>query len=104
MLEPLLDLLALPSATQGMVLAGALVLGLAGQLRWLSAYAAVGICVMLLYVLVAASLGPDPAASLRAVASVPGYIAWKIWMIPKTRMASRKDATWVRTKRNAEDL
>jgi len=104
MLEPLLDLLALPSATQGMVLAGALVLGLAGQLRWLSAYAAVGVCVMLLYVLVAASLGPDPAASLRAVASVPGYIAWKIWMIPKTRMASRKDATWVRTKRNAEDL
>jgi cellulose synthase/poly-beta-1,6-N-acetylglucosamine synthase-like glycosyltransferase len=104
MLEPLLDLLAFPSATEGVVLAGALALGLAGQLKWLTAYAVFGICVMLLYVLVAASLGPDPAASLRAVASVPGYIAWKIWMIPKTRLASRKDATWVRTKRNAEDL
>jgi cellulose synthase/poly-beta-1,6-N-acetylglucosamine synthase-like glycosyltransferase len=104
MLEPLLDLLAVPLATEGMILTGALALGLLARLTWLSSYAAVGIGVMVLYVVVAASLGPDPGDSLRAIASVPGYIAWKIWMIPRTRMASRRDATWVRTKRNSEDL
>ena len=104
MLEPLLDLLVLPLATEGMILAVTLVLGLVAHITWLSIYASVGIGVMAFHVVAAASLGPDPSGSLAAIASVPAYAAWKIWMIPRTRLASRRDAKWVRTKRNTEDV
>ena len=103
MMEPLLDLRALPLATEGLLLAVAFVVGIAGRLRWLTSYAGLGIGAMVLYVVVAALLGPAPGATLRALASVPGYVAWKIWMIPKTRLAARRDAAWVRTARNADE-
>ena len=102
MLEPLLDLRALPLATESMLLAAALVPALAGHLAWLTAYAATGLGAIVLYVLAAAALGPQPGATLRALAAVPGYLAWKIWMIPRTRLAARRDAAWVRTARNPQ--
>ncbi len=101
LVEPLLDLRALPLATQALVLVAALVLALAAHLSWLVVYAGTGLGAMGFYVLVAATLGPDPGAALSALASVPGYIAWKLWMIPRTRLAARRDAAWIRTARNA---
>jgi GTP:adenosylcobinamide-phosphate guanylyltransferase len=98
MIEPLLDLLALPLATQTALLVLAAVL----PVLWLRLYAALGLAASALYILVAASLSPDPAGSVRALAAAPGYLFWKLLMIPRTRLAARKDATWIRTQRNAE--
>ena len=95
-LEPLLDLRALPLATNAMVLLLALLLPLA----WLRLYAAAGILAFVLYVLVAALLGPEPGETVTALFSVPGYMLWKLALIPRTRLAARKNAAWVRTQRN----
>ena len=100
LLEPLLDLRALPLATQAVLLATTLALALATHIVWLTAYAITALGAILLYVLVSAALGAQPAATLRALASVPGYLAWKLWMVPRTRLAARKNAAWVRTARN----
>ena len=102
LLEPLLDLRAFPLSSEVMMLAAALVLGIAAHLTWLTAYSTAGLAVLVLYILAAARVGSDPLGSLRALASVPGYLAWKLWMIPRTRLAARRDAAWVRTARNPQ--
>ena len=102
MLEPLVDLLAFPLTTEAGLLGAALALGELAHLRWLAVYAVAGFCVLLAYVAFSAMLGPEPAKTLGALASVPGYLLWKVLMIGKTRTASRRDAEWVRTKRNDE--
>jgi cellulose synthase/poly-beta-1,6-N-acetylglucosamine synthase-like glycosyltransferase len=98
MLEPLLDLLSLPLATQTALL----VLGTLIPLVWLRAYSAFGLLLIALYVVVAASLSSDPLRTLRALAAAPAYLVWKLLMIPRTRLASRRGAAWIRTQRNAE--
>ncbi len=97
--EPLLDLLAQPLATQAALLLLAATLPIA----WLRLYAALGFAAAALYILVAARLSPDPPAALRALLAAPGYLFWKLLMIPRTRLAARKNATWIRTQRNAEE-
>ena len=98
LLEPLLDLRSLPLATQAILL----LIALALPLTWLRAYASAGLLTLVLYVLVSAALGPEPGATLRALLSVPGYLLHKIALIPRTRMAARRNATWVRTERNLQ--
>ncbi len=98
MLEPLLDLLALPLAKQAVLL----VLGVLIPLTWLRAYSAFGLLLIALYVIVAASLSSHPLDALAALAAAPAYLVWKLLLIPRTRLAARKDAAWVRTQRNAE--
>jgi cellulose synthase/poly-beta-1,6-N-acetylglucosamine synthase-like glycosyltransferase len=100
MLEPLVDLLALPLTIEAGLLSGAMMLGVLAELRWLVDYAAVGFGAMFLYVGFSVMLGPQPAKTLGALASVPGYLVWKVLMTPKTRLASRREAARVRTKRN----
>jgi hypothetical protein len=100
--EPLLDLLALPVAAQACLLIVMAVVG-SGPRMWLRWYAFAGFSAILLYVLVAAGLSSDPFAALRALAAAPGYLFWKLLMIPRTRLAARQGATWVRTQRNAEE-
>ena len=102
MLEPLLDLLALPLATEAALLILILTGGLAAHIPWLALYGVIGCVSICLYVLVAAMLGPAPGATLRALASVPGFLIWKVTMIPRTRLATRANAAWVRTARNSE--
>ncbi len=96
MLEPLLDLLSLPLATNAIVLLLALLI----PIPWLRVYATTGLLAFVLYILVAASLGPDSGQTLFALLTVPKYLLWKLAMIPKTRMAARRNASWVRTQRN----
>jgi GT2 family glycosyltransferase len=98
LIEPLLDLLALPLAMQTILL----LVALAVPVTWLRVYGVAGLALVILYVVVAASLSSDPADALRALAAAPGYLLWKLLMIPRTRLASRKNAAWVRTERNAE--
>jgi len=102
MLEPLLDLLALPLATEAALLILVLTCGLAAHIRWLALYGVLGSASIVLYVLVAAMLGRDPGATLGALASVPGFLIWKAMMIPRTLIAARANAAWVRTARNSE--
>jgi GTP:adenosylcobinamide-phosphate guanylyltransferase len=99
LIEPLLDLMAQPVATQASLLVVAAIL----PVVWLRLYAGMGLAAIALYILVAAGLSSDPADALRALAAAPGYLLWKLFMIPRTRLAARKDAAWVRTQRNAED-
>ena len=102
LLEPLLDLLAFPPATEAALLTLALFIGLSTDTAWLRDYAALGIATLILYVLVAASLAPNPWAILQALITAPAYLAFKVMMIPRTHLATRRDATWVRTQRNAD--
>ena len=102
LLEPLLDLLALPLASEAGLLALALAVGLAAHLSWLWIYALLGFAGVLLYVFASALLSPEPGQTLRALTFAPVYMAWKLIMIPRTRAAARRDAVWVRTGRNAE--
>ena len=97
--EPLLDLLAQPLATQAVLL----ILAALIPVLWLRIYTALSLAGIALSILVAASLSSDPACSLRALAAAPGYLLWKLFMIPRTRLAARKDAAWIRTQRNAEE-
>ena len=107
MLEPLLDLLALPLASEAVLLVA---IALCAPLcTWpaasiaLSLYAAAGLVSVALYLIVAALLGPSPRSSLAALTAAPTYMLWKILLIPRTRLAARSNATWVRTKRNLEN-
>jgi cellulose synthase/poly-beta-1,6-N-acetylglucosamine synthase-like glycosyltransferase len=102
MLEPLLDLLAVPLATEAALLMLTLVCGVVAHVSMIAAYGTVGLATLVLYVLVAASLGPDPIGTMQALAAAPAFLAWKILMIPRTRLAARADAAWVRTERNTE--
>ena len=98
LLEPLLDLLAVPLATGVLLLLTALVIARG----WVQGVAAFGLAGVLLYVVVAASLGDDPWANGRALLSAPFYLAFKLTMIPRTRAAARSNAAWVRTQRNED--
>jgi cellulose synthase/poly-beta-1,6-N-acetylglucosamine synthase-like glycosyltransferase len=112
LLEPLLDLLALPLAAVALRLVCGLIVAcaadivtpaawrVAGPIVWPAI--AAGFLTLVLYVGVAARLGPDPGQTLLALASLPGYLLWKIALIPRTRLAARANAAWIRTARNAD--
>ena len=53
------------------------------------------------HVFVAAWCGPNFAGDLRTLVRVPGYILWKLVMLPSLRRNSRSNADWVRTEREA---
>ncbi len=98
LLEPLLDLLAPPLATgAALFLVAALV-----PVAPVRLYGLAGLLTVALYVLVSAALSPRPAQAFKALAAAPGYLVWKILLIPRTRLASSRDAAWVRTARNAD--
>ena len=102
MLEPLLDLRAPPLATEGGALVLTLILSLVAHLPWLTIYSSTGLAAIFTYLIVTTSLNDSPVKALAALASAPAYLLFKVAMIPRTRLAARKDAAWVRTQRNAE--
>ena len=102
LLEPLLDLLALPLATEAALLCAVTLLAWLAASTALGLYGIAGLLTMLLYVLVAASLAPAPVRALAALAGAPAYMFWKLLMIPRTRLTARSGTAWVRTKRNTE--
>jgi cellulose synthase/poly-beta-1,6-N-acetylglucosamine synthase-like glycosyltransferase len=94
-LEPALDLASLPIGYAAALLLIAICL----PLPWLRVYALVAVTVLAGHVLAAAWDGSDFAGDMRILSRVPGYILWKLCVIPKLLRTSRADAVWVRTER-----
>jgi hypothetical protein len=97
LVEPLLDLVGLPLALEVLLLLVALCLPVA----WLRIYALAGFAVVGLHLLAAAANGPGLRATAGILLAAPGYIFWKLLMLPRIWKASRSDASWVRTHRDA---
>jgi hypothetical protein len=93
--EPLLDLVSLPIGYAAFLLLLALCL----PLEWLRVYAMIAVAILGCHVLAAASMGDDFAGDLRILARAPGYILWKLTMLPSILRTSRTNAAWVRTER-----
>jgi cellulose synthase/poly-beta-1,6-N-acetylglucosamine synthase-like glycosyltransferase len=96
LLEPLLDILSLPIAMGAL----ALVFALFVPSAWLRWYAVAGLLILSYHFLVAAKAGPDFWRSMRVVALAPRYIVWKLLLMPKIVLNSRRNASWVRTQRD----
>jgi Glycosyltransferase like family 2 len=95
MVEPLLDLMSLPIG----YVAFLLLLALCLPLEWLRVYAMIAGTVLGCHVLAAAWVGNDFAGDLRILARAPGYILWKLSLLPSILRSSRASAAWVRTER-----
>ena len=95
LLEPLLDLASLPLGYATL----ALLFGLCLPLTWLRVYSISAFAIIGLHVLAAAWKGPGFYEDIRVLARVPGYILWKLRMVPELFQASRLNAAWIRTDR-----
>ena len=94
-LEPLLDLTSLPIgyAVFLLLIAGCF------PLVWVRVYVLLAVTAIGGHVLAAAWSGSDFAGDMRILARVPGYILWKLCMLPSLLRSSRPEAAWVRTER-----
>ncbi len=95
LLEPLLELSSLPLGYATL----ALFLGLCLPLTWLRIYSISAFVVIGLHVIAAAWKGPSFYDDIRILARVPGYIVWKLRIIPHLLQGSRVNAAWIRTER-----
>jgi cellulose synthase/poly-beta-1,6-N-acetylglucosamine synthase-like glycosyltransferase len=94
-LEPMLDLVSLPIGYAAVLLVPAACLPMA----WLRIYVLFAAMVLTGHVLAAAWAGNDFGGDLRILCRVPGYVLWKLCVIPNLLRSSRADAMWVRTER-----
>ncbi len=98
-IEPLLDLLLLPLSFHILLLALAVVAGRGTT----AAVGLAGLGVLLLHIYAAIAAGSSPRRDLRAIASVPGYILWKVTRLPMILASSVRGAAWIRTERPAKE-
>jgi cellulose synthase/poly-beta-1,6-N-acetylglucosamine synthase-like glycosyltransferase len=94
-LEPALDLASLPIGYGAALLM--VTMGL--PLTWIRIYALIATLVIACHVLVAAWSGTDFAGDMRVLARAPGYILWKLFMVPSLLRSSRAESAWIRTER-----
>jgi cellulose synthase/poly-beta-1,6-N-acetylglucosamine synthase-like glycosyltransferase len=94
-IEPLLDLWALPIASEVILLLVAACL----PALWLRFYALAAFAVLIFHVSAAAIRGPGFWRTMKALSTVPAYILWKLWIFPEIWRASRANAAWVRAAR-----
>jgi hypothetical protein len=97
LIEPLLDLLAAPIATEVCLLAVTACL----PVPWLRLYALGGLAVLTLHVMAAAACGSGFWKMMKVLATAPAYIIWKLWILPDVWRASRANTAWVRTARES---
>lgn len=97
LLEPLLDLLALPLSSEVALLLVAACL----PFTWLRVYVLGASATLLLHLIVAAVSGPGLWETVKILSSAPDYILWKVWLFPEIWRASRANAVWVRTARES---
>jgi cellulose synthase/poly-beta-1,6-N-acetylglucosamine synthase-like glycosyltransferase len=96
LIEPLLDLLSLPIAMAVLTL----LFALAVPVPWLFWYAVTGLVIVAYHFLIAVKAGPGFWRGLRVLALTPQYILWKLLLLPRIVLNSRRDASWVRTQRD----
>jgi cellulose synthase/poly-beta-1,6-N-acetylglucosamine synthase-like glycosyltransferase len=97
LIEPLLDLLAAPIATEVFLLLVAACLPFA----WLRLYALGAFLVLIVHVIVAAFSGSGFWAMMRVLTTAPAYIFWKLCLLPQTWRTARANSAWVRTERDS---
>jgi hypothetical protein len=97
LVEPLLELLALPMSSAVILLLVAVCL----PVGWIRLYVSAAFAVLLFHVTVAALTGPGLWETMKALSNVPVYIFWKMWILPEIWRASRANAAWVRTERES---
>jgi cellulose synthase/poly-beta-1,6-N-acetylglucosamine synthase-like glycosyltransferase len=97
LIEPLLDLLALPISLEVTLLVVAACLPVAS----IRLYALGAFAVLLFHLVAAAVSGPDPWGTVKALSNAPAYVLWKLWIFPEIWRASRANAAWVRTDRES---
>jgi hypothetical protein len=98
LIEPLLDLLSLPLAFQVLVLS----LLLFSPTALLRDYAAAALGLVIVHVFFAVCWSGKPLRSVAALAAAPFYIVWKMTTLVAIFSASRKNAYWVRSRRESE--
>jgi cellulose synthase/poly-beta-1,6-N-acetylglucosamine synthase-like glycosyltransferase len=96
-IEPLLDLLALPIASEVILLLVSACL----PVLWLRLYCLAAFAVLLLHITAATMKGPGFRTAMKALSIVPFYVVWKLWIIPEIWRTSRLNAAWVRTQRES---
>lgn len=97
LIEPLLDLLALPISTEVTLLLIAACL----PVTWLRFYVLAAFAVLLFHATAAAVSGPGLWGTMKALSTAPGYILWKLRIFPEIWRTSRANAAWVRTERES---
>jgi hypothetical protein len=97
LIEPLLDLLAAPIAKEVLLLLVAACLPVA----WVRLYALGALLILIFHVTAAAACGPGFWTTMRALATAPAYILWKLWILPEIWRTSRTNAAWLRTERDS---
>jgi cellulose synthase/poly-beta-1,6-N-acetylglucosamine synthase-like glycosyltransferase len=96
-IEPVLDLIALPIASEVILLLTAACL----PVSWLRLYAVGAFAVLQFHITAAAISGPGFWTAMKALSVVPSYILWKLWILPEIWRTSRFNAAWVRTERES---
>ena len=96
-IEPFLDLLALPIASEVILLLVAACL----PVSWLRLYTLAAFAVLLLHIAAATIKGAGFWTAMKALSIVPFYILWKLWIVPEIWRTSRLNAAWVRTERES---
>ena len=96
LLEPLFELLLLPLAFHVLLVLALTLLPTFEFKRY--AFASLGLIVA--HVLIAIRVGGGSTADLKALASAPFYIVWKLLLLPKMFATARRSADWSRTERD----
>ena len=96
-IEPFLDLLALPIASELVLLLVAACL----PVVWLRVYVLAAFAVLVFHITVAALEGPGIWKTMKALSTVPSYVLWKLWILPEIWRTSGASAAWVRTERES---
>jgi MFS superfamily sulfate permease-like transporter len=95
LLEPLAELLLLPLAFHVILL----LVTLLTPWALLQYYAAAGLLLVFVHVLIAVFLGGGGLTDIKILATVPLYILWKLMLLPKLWRNARENAAWQRTDR-----
>jgi cellulose synthase/poly-beta-1,6-N-acetylglucosamine synthase-like glycosyltransferase len=98
LLEPLADLLLLPLGLHLLLVA----ISLLAPAPLAAAAVGAGVTALLAYVAAILLRGPVGRQDLAALLAAPGYLAWKIALLPATLAHSRRAAAWNRSERAIE--
>lgn len=100
LIDPLLDLCLLPLAWHVSLLLLAIALAALAGAPGLLGLAGASLAVVVAHVLIAMPVMRASQAHWQALLTVPAYLLWKLALLGGTLKAARRNAKWVRSKRN----